>query len=674
MRKELSLIACLTFFCLFEFPVEGLKAQNFTQNNNYINNRIPLKANPYIELPLGAIKPEGWLKEQLIRQKDGMTGQLDKLYPEVMGKRNGWLGGDGDVWERGPYWIDGLLPLAYILDDAKLKAKAQEWVEWSIKNQDPSGYFGPIPPAVEPSKENGLQRDKARDWWPKMVMLKVLQQYYNATKDKRVINLMTKYFQYQLKELPITKLDNWSWWAAQRGGDNLLVVYWLYNITGDKYLLDLAEILHKQTVDWTGMMQKGEIFEGYFKLHGVNLAQGIKEPLIYYQQHPEQKYYDAVKKGFADIKLFHGQPQGLFGADEWLHGTNSNNGSELCTAVEMMYSLENMLQITGDQSFADHIEKIAFNALPTQVTDDYMERQYYQQPNQIMITRQNRNLYTNYDGTEQVLGLLTAYPCCTANMHQGWPKFTQNLWYASADGGIAALLYAPSTVTVNVADKIPVTITETTNYPFTDKIQFIIKTAGTNSFPFHLRIPGWCKTALIKINGEIFKSVSSDNIAVVNRVWKNGDVVELQLPMTISRSKWYENSVAVERGPLLYALKIKEDWKKVEGKDKYGSYYEVRPLSPWNYGLLNVNDANLQSRFKVSLKPSVALFPWTTEDAPVEIKVPAKILKDWQVYQGSAGPLPYSIQKHTENLPEVEVTLIPYGCTTLRISEFPEVK
>lgn len=672
MRKKLHFIAGLIIYCSVGFASAELCAQNPTAN--YINNRLPLKANPYIELPLGAIKAEGWLKEQLIRQKDGMTGQLDKLYPEVMGKRNGWLGGDGDVWERGPYWIDGLLPLAYILDDAKLKAKAQEWIEWSIKNQDPSGYFGPVPPAVEPPKEEGLQRDKARDWWPKMVMLKVLQQYYNATQDKRVVNLMTKYFQYQLKELPKTKLDNWSWWAAQRGGDNLLVVYWLYNITGDKYLLDLAEILHKQTVDWTGMMQKGEVFEGYFKLHGVNVAQGIKEPLIYYQQHPEQKYLDAVKNGLKDIKLFHGQPQGLYGADEWLHGTDPVNGSELCTAVEMMYSLENMLQITGDQSFADHIEKITFNALPTQATDNYTERQYYQQPNQVMITRHERNFYTNYEGTDQVLGLLSGYPCCTANMHQGWPKFTQNLWYASADGGVAALLYAPSTVTLNVADKTPVTITETTNYPFTDKIQFNIKTAKATSFPFHLRIPAWCKEAVIKINGENFRTVSGDTVAVVNRAWKNGDVVELQLPMVISRSKWHENSVAVERGPLLYALKIKEDWKKVEGKDKYGPYYEVRPLSPWNYGLVSVSDANLQDRFKVSLKPSVALYPWTVEDAPVEIKVPAKMLKDWQIYKGSAGPLPYSVQKHTENLPVQEVTLIPYGCTTLRISEFPEVK
>ncbi|MEJ7676260.1 MAG: hypothetical protein WKF59_27040 [Chitinophagaceae bacterium] len=74
--------------------------------------------------------------------------------------------------------------------------------------------------------------------------------------------------------------------------------------------------------------------------------------------------------------------------------------------------------------------------------------------------------------------------------------------------------------------------------------------------------------------------------------------------------------------------------EKVESADKFGSYYEVKPLSPWNYGLVNVSDANLQSSFKVSLKPRVALFPWTLEDAPIEIKVPAKVLKDWQIYNG----------------------------------------
>src|SRR5690554_3690987 len=126
----------------------------------YMNNRSPLITKPFMELPLGAVKPEGWLKDQLHKMKDGMTGHLDELYPEVMGSRNGWLGGDGDVWERGPYWIDGLVPLAYILDDEDLKAKVQPWIEWTLQSQKENGYFGP---SEDREPETGLQRTNAKD-------------------------------------------------------------------------------------------------------------------------------------------------------------------------------------------------------------------------------------------------------------------------------------------------------------------------------------------------------------------------------------------------------------------------------------------------------------------------------------------------------------------------------
>ena len=161
----------------------------------YMNNRTPLITKTYMELPLGAVRPEGWLKDQMQRMTDGMTGHLDELYSKVMGPRNGWLGGDGDVWERGPYWIDGLLPLAYIMDDETLKKKVQPWVEWTLQSQQPDGYFGP---SVDREPESGLQRNNARDWWPKMVVLKYMKQYYDATNDQRVIPFMTNYFKYQL--------------------------------------------------------------------------------------------------------------------------------------------------------------------------------------------------------------------------------------------------------------------------------------------------------------------------------------------------------------------------------------------------------------------------------------------------------------------------------------------
>ncbi|MDQ3289862.1 MAG: glycoside hydrolase family 127 protein [Bacteroidota bacterium] len=657
----------------------GRKQEAQGTQSNYIQNKAPLRPNPYLELPLGAIKPQGWLKEMLLRQKNGATGQLDKLYPLVMNQRNGWLGGDGDQWERGPYWIDGLLPLAYILEDKELIAKTKPWIEWTLNSQDADGYFGP---KKDYGPEPGLQRDNSRDWWPKMVMLKILKQYYSATGDKRVITLMTNYFKYQLKELPKNPLDRWTFWARYRGGDNLMVVYWLYNITGDSFLLDLAELIHQQTFDYTGSFLKGEMLASPGSIHCVNLAQGIKEPLIYYQHHPEQKYLDATKKAFADIRKFNGQAQGLYGGDEALHGNNPTQGSELCTAVEMMFSLESMLGITGQVNFADHLEKIAFNALPTQSTDDYMGRQYFQQANQVMLTRHIRNFDQNHGGTDVCYGLLTGYPCCTSNMHQGWPKLTQNLWYATPDKGLAALVFSPSEVKAKVANGIEVKFTEESNYPFEETIKFTLTTdkkTKSVSFPFHVRIPEWCKKATITINGKPWQEVTGNQVAVINRTWKPGDVVQLQLPMHLFKTTWYENSVAVERGPITYALKIGEEWKTVQNeKDPiaYGqAYMEVRPTTPWNYGLLQVPDNKFEESMQVIKREQVSAYPWCVANAPIEIKVKAKRIPSWQIYNDMAGPLPYSLTSGLETgKEEEEITLIPYGCTTLRISQFPVVR
>lgn len=638
-----------------------------------------LRKNFYSELPLGAIKPQGWLKEMLVRQKNGSTGQLDKLYPLVMGPRNGWLGGDGDQWERGPYWLDGLLPLAYILDDKELIAKTKPWVEWAIKSQRPDGYFGP---STDYGYESGVQRDNSQDWWPKMVMLKVLKQYYSATKDNRVIQLMTNYFKYQLKELPKNPLDKWTFWARYRGGDNLMIVYWLYNITKENFLLEVGDLIHQQTFDYTNAFLHTDLLSTKASIHCVNLAQGFKEPVIYYQRHADQKYVDATKKGLKDLVRYNGMAHGMYGGDEALHGNVPTQGSELCSAVEMMFSLESMLEITGDVDYADQLEKITFNALPSQASDDYMTHQYFQQANQVMATRQTRNFEVNHHGTDVTYGLMTGYPCCTSNMHQGWPKFTQNLWYNTADGGIAALLYSPNEFTTTVANGKTIRVKEETNYPFDENIRFTIAIEKNQSvkFPFHLRIPKWCNKATIKINGKQFSEEAGNKIVIIDRVWKPGDIVELLLPMHIYTNSWYENSVSVERGPIVYGLKIGEDRQLVKNeKDPkhYGeSYYEVKPTTPWNYGLTKMNKDKLAENFIVEKSTHApSLYPWNLANAPVQIKTKAHRIPLWQLYNAMAGPVPFSTiyQMEFDAQPE-EITLVPYGCTELRISQFPLIR
>jgi hypothetical protein len=671
MRKIL-----LTMAISFAISSVSFKAQ--CTDDLYLNNREPLKIKPYMELPMSAVRPRGWLKDQLLRMKDGMTGHLDSLYGNVMGKRNGWLGGDGDVWERGPYWIDGLLPLAYILEDKALIDKVKPWIEWILNSQQPDGYFGP---SVDRAAESGLQRKNARDWWPKMVVIKVLQQYYDATHDARVISFLSKYFKYQLQKLPEFPLNYWTDWARQRGGDNLMIVYWLYNITGDKFLLELGDLLDKQTTNWTTVFLEEKEINTLFGIHGVNLGQAMKQPIIRYQATGDVKHINAVKKGTTDLKHSHGWPIGLFAADEMLHTGNPTQGSELCTAVELMFSLEKMVEITGNTEYADWLERIAFNALPTQVTDNCDARQYYQQLNQVEISRKDRNFVTSYNGTDQTFGVLSGYPCCTSNLHQGWPKFTRDLWFASEDHGLAALYYAPSTVVAKVANGVEVKITEDTNYPFDEVIRFGIlienKKIKTVTFPLHLRIPQWCGQAEVKVNGATVATLIGGKIHKVYREWKSGDNVELVLPMQISVSRWFEESATVERGPLVYALKVGEKWNKVMDDHTFGSqygdwYYEVYPTTPWNYCFKaeSLKPEKLEASFQV-VKKNKSGYPWNLDNAPIEIKTKAKRMNEWQLYNGSAGPLPYSPQYQINTMPDEEITLIPYGCTTLRITEFP---
>lgn len=464
MKRKNEIITFLVFFGLIYFLVTNACTEE------YVFNRKPLASVPFAQLPIGSIAPKGWLLNQLRLSADGMTGQLDEVWGDV-GPNSGWLGGTGESWERGPYWCDGLVPLAYILKNPVLIEKAKKWIEAVLSSQRHDGYFGPEPDknkllALKNEGERRAEEVKA-DWWPRMVMLKALQSYYEATNDSCVLVFMTKYFQYQLKNLPGKPLRTWTMWAEWRGGENLASILWLYNRTGELFLLDLAYFVFKQTSDWTG----GMLYNNLPTTHGVNVGMGVKQPAVYYQQSGDPMYLRAVEKGINDLEKYHGQIEGVHSGDEPLHGTDPMQGTELCTVVEYMFSLETILKISGQPQWADKLERLAFNALPATLKPDIKGHQYFQQPNQVICKLDTHDFYNN--GPEVLLfGMKPNFGCCAANMHQGWPKFAMHLWLATRDKGLAAAVYAPCEVSAIVGNGVPVKFIEDTKYPFEDTIHY----------------------------------------------------------------------------------------------------------------------------------------------------------------------------------------------------------
>ncbi len=616
-------------------------------------------------LPLGELLPTGWLRRQLRLQADGMGGHLDEFWPDV-GANSGWLGGNGESWERGPYFLDGLLPLAWLLDDTVLKAKAMRWVNWTLDHQAADGMIGPT---------------SNDDWWPRMVMCKVLMQYHEATQDPRVIPVLTRYYHHQLAALPARPLREWGKYRWQ---DAVLVIEWLHGRTGDPLLLQLALLLQQQGHDWTAQFgnfkttepvtravlgrkdAKGEEAEA-LSTHGVNNGQALKVAAVRYRLSGDPAERTNFAHQLAMLDTYHGMPNGMFSCDEHLGGLDPSHGTELCTVVETMYSLEVALETFGDAWIGDRIEAVAYNALPGTFTDDMWAHQYDQQPNQIQCGLNSKPWTTN--GVESNLyGLEPHFGCCTANFHQGWPKLTEHLWMHTPDGGLAATVYAPCEVNTTVQGAVPVHLRVETEYPFRETVRITVSPAQATSFPLLLRIPAWTQAAAITVNGKASDvACIPGSFTRLQRTWTAGDVVEVRLPMQPRVTRGFHRSLTVHRGPLVFSYSPGETWVKLRDRPPTADW-QVFPQRTWNYAMRV--DETSAPKLKVMERP-VPARPFAAEGTPVRIEVEAKLLNGWRSADGVAGPVPVGLQESGEA--EETLTLVPYAAAKLRITAFPQL-
>lgn len=608
-------------------------------------------------LPLGCVKPEGWLKDQLRIQADGLTGHLEEQWADV-GPDNGWIGGKGESWERAPYYLDGLVPLAYLLEDERLIAKAGRWIEWTLASQRRDGSFGP-----ETIETVNREVDQRHDWWHYMIMLKVLIQYREATDDPRVIPFLLKFFRYAydaIGQWPLTE------WAQARGAEMQLALQWTYKHTQEPFLLELAHTIADQTTDWTGILhdfpfwRKVERWD--HRTHVVNVAMGVKTPGVRYELTGDPREEAAVRRGIDSLMTYHGQAHGMFSGDEWLSGTHPSQGVELCAVVEYMFTMEQLVRVFGDGRYGDILEKVAFNALPAAVSADWTSHQYDQQVNQVICNVAKRNWSNNEEAN--LFGLEPNFGCCTANMHQGWPKLAAHLWMSDRRGGLAAVSYAPCRIRTRVGSGTKALLTVSGDYPFRDEVRIELNLERPERFAIRFRIPDWCGAPSLTINGEAVRLDPEKGFAAVEREWRDGDACVLRLPMEVRRPLRDQGAVNVERGPLMYVLPIGENWQLHMKRDMF-SDWEIYPSTPWRYGLLQ--GANVTAE-----QSPVPVQPFLAAVTPIRLKTKGKMVRNWPMENNNAAAPP--LVPDTREQPVREIELVPYGSAKLRIGEFPIVR
>lgn len=626
-------------------------------NSHYVNRRLPLKPSPLQKLPTGSVRAKGWLETQLLLQKEGFSGRLAQISRYLDSENSAWLGNEKVTkggWEELPYWLRGQVSLAYVLHDAQLIDECKPWIEGTLRSQKPDGWFGP--------DSNRKTQFGTPDLWPNMLMQQVLQTYYEASGDQRVLSLMSKYLGW-LSSLPDEQfMDPRPYWQYHRAADQMASLIWYFDRTGDKRVLALADRLHKGSAKWE---------DGIINRHGVNFAQGFREPAEYSLVSRDSSHWAASERILKQFRDEYGQmPGGMYGADENARPgyTDPRQAAESCAVAELMLSSELLLEYSGDGSWADNCEDIAFNWLPATMTADLKALRYLTCGNMAVSDKPSKSPGIE-NGGPMFLMDPRDHRCCQHNMGMAWPFFVERLWFATNGNGLLAAMYGPNEVKAKVGKGVDVTVSEITNYPFEDSVKFVVRPKKTVAFPFSFRVPSWCKGASVEVNGRVERTtLLPGSISTLNRTWKDGDVVKLSLPMTIERRTWSQRpgTESVVRGPLAYSLQIKEEVLTDRNEEHWPSY-EILPKAPWNYGL--EENSNLSATVT---KMKEGGQPWTVDNVPVTIRAKARRIPQWTTdMYGLVAPL-QSCPAQT-NEPLEDVTLIPMGAARLRITVFPTV-
>lgn len=610
------------------------------------------------DIGIEGMKAEGWMKEVLTTQRNGLTGHI-----QVAGApfdKEGW--GDAaqkkmDRWEdfeQTGYWADGALRCGYFIDDPELTRRVKEWVDFQIDHPKEDGFIGP----------------ELHNLWPHVVFFRVIMAEYSRNPSPRIIKALSNHYKNAARSQTLIKTGGPEWDFNERTMLHIEMLCWLYQQTNDAFFIEKAEDTYKAFCSRKSPFTMQAFLSDEVPIvHSVSSFETLKIPVILYINTGKKEYLDAAIHGIQKVYKYHGLADGIPSGNEAHDGNMPNEVHETCCVSDAQWALGYFLQATGDVQWADLMEKICFNAAFSVVWKDFKSLQYYSSPNQVIA--RNNSSFCMYVGGQDRMAYRVAHgpACCNGNMNRMIPLFCSRQWMKKGDNGIVAAMYAPSSFTTKLkGSKNEITIQEETNYPFEETIRFRMKMKRSTPFSFWLRIPQWCKGASITVNGQAADIVCKAGTFVeVQRKFSDGDIIELKLPMKSHSVSMPYDGVAFERGPLVFSLNVKAQEEITETREHDGIKFQSRiltPLSEWNYAPVDAENIEVVNSNDYSNL-------WNPETTPVRLKVKAVTVTNWQLYRDNFTPyMPSVIRKGEEKV----IELVPVGTTVLRMTVFPDIR
>ena len=396
--------------------------------------------------------------------------------------------------------------------------------------------------------------------------------------------------------------------------------------------------------------------------HIVNLMMALKSEAVFSGLSGQEPGAFA-RKMYQQLRKYHGTPMGHIQGDECLAGKSPIRGTELCAVVEEMYSCELLASITGEPFWLDLLERLAFNSLPATISADMWSHQYDQQLNQVSCSIQQGTPIFGTNGSQSNLfGLEPNYGCCTANFSQGWPKLALSAFMETEKGLLSAVLVPSSVQLERGGEKARVTLE--TEYPFRDSLLYSVHCEHPVRFELAVRIPAFAESA--EADGQ---PVQPGEIWRTERLWQDGDSVEVKLHFAARLVPEADGMAYVERGPLVFALPLAAKhypWEyESHGVTRKAPYCDWIILSEQDWGY-----AFAEKDFQLVENP-LGDQPFSREQPPLQLVTRMNRIA-WGTCPGQPGVCAEKPES-PEPIGTETVRLQPYGCTTLRMTLMPDL-